>query len=291
MDRAGQALNRALEQMKEAIQRLERGQNPDDQQDEALDRIDDAQREVERAREEAEEELAREQLAKIGDVIKGLKERQEALGCEQARLQREALQRGRWGRDLQQSLKDLARNQKSLGDETARPAEKRLSEAPVFARLLKKSSEAMQTASEHLEEYLKKAALQPAQVVPDEETPRLQQEALRLLEQLLEVLKPDAGLALRRRGEDSGGGPEDDQPAANGGTGSDGIPPIVQYKLLRALQAEINRRTEEFARQHPDVRKLTQKEQAELKAIRRDQQEVADLLDELTQPPEEGGMP
>jgi hypothetical protein len=54
------------------------------------------------------------------------------------------------------------------------------------------------------------------------------------------------------------------------------------------MQSEINQKTEDFARQHPDSAKLTDKQKAELQAIRKEQKEVADLLDEIAEPPDEG---
>jgi hypothetical protein len=50
------------------------------------------------------------------------------------------------------------------------------------------------------------------------------------------------------------------------------------------LQADVNKRTEEFDKQHPDLTKLTDKEKADLQTLRRDQQEVAELVEEFAQP-------
>jgi hypothetical protein len=69
----------------------------------------------------------------------------------------------------------------------------------------------------------------------------------------------------------------------------DGLPPVAQLKLLRALQLEVNQKTDAFQKQHPDLGKLNAKEKAELQAIRKDQQEIADLLEELTRPADEPG--
>src|ERR1051326_3691469 len=103
-DRASQALSQSGNRMQQANRQLERGDNSEEQQQEALDRLNDAQDELEQAREQAEEELAREKLAKVADVIKGLKERQESLTAESARLHRELLQKKQWTRPLQSSL-------------------------------------------------------------------------------------------------------------------------------------------------------------------------------------------
>ncbi len=67
---------------------------------------------------------------------------------------------------------------------------------------------------------------------------------------------------------------------------------MAQLKLLRSIQADVNKRTDEFARQHPDPEKLTEKEKLELQAIHAEQREVGDLVDQLTTPAEpEGDKP
>ena len=78
-DRAREALSRASGEMEDAGQQLERGQGADDPQEEALDRLEEARREVQKARADAEEELAREKLVKVADELRRLKERHEAL--------------------------------------------------------------------------------------------------------------------------------------------------------------------------------------------------------------------
>jgi hypothetical protein len=124
-----------------------------------------------------------------------------------------------------------------------------------------------------------------ATALPDRETARLQQLALRRLDQIVAAIKEetDAGRAIAQAGGGQGGGEE-----GGGGGGMDnGLPPLGQLKLLRAMQAEINERTEAFRRKHPDLAELDERTRAELEAIRRDQREVADLLQELTRPGDE----
>ena len=89
----------------------------------------------------------------------------------------------------------------------------------------------------------------------------------------------------------NGGGGGQDGAQGGGRAPGDGIPQLAQIKLLRAMQAEINQRTDEFNKQHPDLGKLTKDEQTELQSIRREQQDVADLLDALTRPDNEGDRP
>jgi hypothetical protein len=282
--RASQALGKANSEMGQAGQQLQQGDDAEDKQDEALDRLNEARREVKRALGDAEEELAREQLGKIADQLKRLKERQEGHIAEGNRLQKEVQERKGWTRPLMFSLNDLSTAQKALGEETAKLAKDKLSDTLVFSRIMKKASKAMEQAGDRLTERYKRSKDKPEDTKPDEETVKLQQEAVRRLDQLLEAIKQEPGVPQRAMGPgDEPNGPSGNQP------GGDIIPPLAQLKLLRAMQVEINKKTEDFARQHPDPKQLTEKDKAELQAIRRDQQEVADLLDELTQGDEPEG--
>ncbi len=63
----------------------------------------------------------------------------------------------------------------------------------------------------------------------------------------------------------------------------DNIPPLAQLKLLRAMQAEVNERTKDFAKKHPDTSKLTEAQKKELQTIQREQREVAELVEEYSE--------
>ena len=289
-NQAGQAANQAAAQMDQALKRLERGQDAEEEQYEALDRLDEAQREVERTREEAEEELAREQAAKAAEEIKRLKQRQESLITEAGRIEKAVLQEKVWRNRLIESTLSLGRAEGELSNEAANLAEKKLAEAQVFGRLLQKSAKAMKDAGEKFTDRAKDAVEFPEDLKPAQAALELQKLALHRLDQLLEALKEEPGKAMRPPGGGGGGGGGGDG-GQGGGGGGDGLPPLVQYKLLRSLQSEINQRTEEFARKHPVSSKLSDKDQAELKAIQKEQSEIADLLEEVIQPPDEGGNP
>ncbi|HZT80237.1 MAG TPA: hypothetical protein VFA26_08445, partial [Gemmataceae bacterium] len=289
-------LDQAAEEMKRAGEQMDQGQAGDEQQDDALDRLDEAQRELERAREDTEEELAREQLAKVADLIKRIKERHEGFIAERERIQDELLRQKQW-RGLLISLGRLAEAQGETGlaGETASLAEEKLKGAPIFAKTMKKSADAMKGAAEKIIEHRQQVSDGgKAETPAGAEAARLQKEALRRLDQLLEALKEEPGAPLRAQkkkqdGQQPGGG--EGGGGGGGGGGGDGIPPLAQLKLLRAMQAEINQRTDEFTRQHPDKDKMDDRAKAELKALQRDQQEVAELLEELTRPADEGGKP
>jgi len=292
-DRASQAAGQAAAQMEQALRQLERGQDAEEEQEEALERLDEAQREVERTREQAEEELAREQAAKAAEEIKRLKQRHEALIAEASRIERAVLQQKAWRNSLVLSSKQLGRAQDELGDETKAFGEKKRAEAQVFGRLLQNAAEAMKGAGAKFNDRAEEAKDDPNDLTPATEAVKLQKEALRRLDQLLDALKQEPGMAMRLPGGSRGTRGDSGDGGTSGGSGAESLPPVVQYKLLKALQVEINQKTEEFAKNHPDAAKWTEKEKAEVLAIRKEQKEVADLLDALAEPPDEveGGKP
>lgn len=299
-DQAGQALSQAAGQMGRAGQQLNQGDNPEAEQDEALDRLNEARQQVQEAREEAEDELTREKLAKIADQLKGLKDRQESGMAEAARLHSEVLREKGWRRPLLSSLRELARFQAGLARETRALAEEKVSEARVFYHLLGKAAGDMERAGELARERLDQAQqtfeaaeggepeLDPAQEqAANDELQSAQRAAIRRLEQLLDALKPDQGGRRRPLDEDEGEQPGGEGGGGGGQPGGERFPPLAQLKALRALQQDVNARTERFHQQHPEAARLTAKDKAALQALRQEQQEIADLFQHLTAAVEE----
>lgn len=284
--RAKQALGAAGAEMAEAGRQLQRGGKQDDEkQEDVLDRLEETRRELEKARKKAEDELAREQLARVADTIKHIRERQQGHVEEAKRVQETVQRQNNWTRGLSKSVQSLGDNQSGLGEETDTVARRELSGSPVFSRLLQRASRSMDQGGKRAQQM---ATQKPApDTLPDVELNRHQQDALRRLSQLLDSLK-EAQNERRPLGEPPGGG-GDDGNAGGGGGGDDSLPPMAQLKLLRSLQEEVNRRTEDFRRKNPNLEGLDAKGRAELDDIRREQKEVADLLEQMTRPP--GEMP
>jgi hypothetical protein len=286
--RAAQAMQKAAEGMQRAGEQLSRGKDDPEDEQEALDRLQEAKEELKKAREQVEEELEREQLAKVADELKALRDRQAALVEERERIQKELLlERPDNWRRLLVSLGRLADNQgkDGLAKDLSELAKKKLEGAPVFARLLQKTADVMDEAAQRLKEHRDQAKDGgKAESEAGTEAARLQRDALARLESVLQTLKEEQNAPMAPR-QDQGGGGE------GGGGGGDGseIPPLAQLKLLRQMQVDVNKHTEEFRKVHPDLTKLDDKAKAELRKIRREQQEVAELLDELLDPDEGGG--
>jgi hypothetical protein len=298
-ERASQALGRASSEMQRAGQQLERGENSDGEQEELLERLNEAQQKLREAREEVEEELAREKLAKLADLIKGLRQRQESLLAESARIHREVLQLSSWPRRMLASLRSLADAQHGLGEETDRMAKEKLMDAKVFAYLLDKAGRDMDQASGRMLERLDKAqeqkenapAVKPstldllAEQAADAEIQSLQRRALQRIDRLLEALEANR-VSAQRPPPDKGSGDESGGGGGGPGPGSERIPPLAQLKVLRSLQQEVNERTTAFDKEHPDRNKLTNKDEQALQALGQEQLEIADLFQQLTAPTE-----
>ncbi len=291
--RAGQAAQKAADAMQRAAEKLSRGENAEEDQKEVLDRLQEAREEVKKAREQVEEELEREELAKVADQIRGIAERQQALITERERLQKELQQQRpeNW-RKLLISLGQLSENQgtkSGLGKELASLADKKLEGAPVFARLLKKTSDVMEQAGQQLMEHRDQLKDGGKPETPaGTEAARLQKAALDRLTGVLQTLKEEQNAPLAARNNEGGGEGGEGGGGGGGGNGSE-IPPLAQLKLLRQMQAEVNQRTEDFRKAHPDQAKLDEKGRADLQDIRHSQQEIKELLEELIEPDNGGG--
>jgi colicin import membrane protein len=292
--RASHELGKANEQMDDALQQLSRAEEADQKQEDVLDRLDEALEELEEARKQTEEHLAREQLTNLAEALKRHKERQESIKDETEALQKRVLQSKGWTRGQLGSLLKQKGAEDGLAGETEKDG-KKLTGAPVFARQVRNAAEAMKQAGMRADAMLKEvkadheAGRKPDLTrLPDAELGRAQGEAVRRLAQLLDAIKTAAEApprAARRQGGGGGGGGEGGGGAPNAG---DGIPPVAQYKLLRDMQAEINKKTEDFRKDHPDPDKLDAKDKAELQSLQKDQREVAELLDQLNRTPADG---
>ena len=294
---AAKALDQAAEKMGRAARRLEGGDDAEEEQKQALEQLQEAQEKLDQAKERTEEELARERLARIADEIKGLKERQDAAIAESGRLHKGMLRSGFWKDGMLNSLGDLMKTQDGLGKETARLKEK-LKGALVFEMILDKTVKAMNRAAKKMKDRQQealKAALKrapgeklnkdglAAENKAQERTEKLQQEASRRLQRLLDAAKPEPGVAVRpkKKKDDKNGDPKGEKNAKKKGLPGDGVPPLAQLKALRAEQQEVNDRTREFSEHHPNNANLGAEAQTELDEIRQDQERLFELFQRM----------
>jgi hypothetical protein len=275
-DRAAQAGQTASGKMGKAQDNLDQdeGEEAGKQQEEALADLEDAQEELEQARREAEEQLAMEQLSRMGDRLKALAERQEKIVTETSSYEG-ARQKNDGKLTIAQraGVKGLGQVQTGIKEETAELIEN-LEGAPVFALTLRRASQNMEDVARRLGE-----------LKTDSTTGQAAKAASDRFKQLMESLKNDAAGAGGQGGGGGGGGGG----AGGGGGGGDGIPATAQLKMLKSLQQEINERTEALDEMQRRNQKLTPDQAAELKKIGEEQGVLADLVRDMTRPRREDG--
>ncbi|MBN9120645.1 MAG: hypothetical protein J0I06_16080, partial [Planctomycetes bacterium] len=288
-DDAARDARTALDKMESARDDLEQGRPPGDAPAEAVDRLDTARDRLDVAAARAGRQLSDEKRRKLADQVKALVERQKAAVAEAARIHGEAARAKGWDRALLTSYSDLdAVREKEIAIEVRKLAEGDFAPLPVFARLLTDSAAAVDAARDKIKARCDDADLNAfdaeLEAINDRKVMRPMAQALRRLEQLAEALKPDDPKKPPKKDGDRPPpkAPQDPpQPNPNGGGEQDVVPPLAQLKVLRALQAELNERTAQFAKDHPDPDKLTEEERAELKELEQAQREIAELFEKM----------
>jgi hypothetical protein len=274
--------DRAARAGENAAGRMGRAQNnmDDDQaeqagkeEENALADLDDAQDELEEARRDAEEQLAIEQLARIGDELKALAGRQEKIASDTTSYQ-EIRQKNDGKLTIAQraGIRGLGEVEAGLKDETAELVEK-LEGAPVFALTLKRAAGSMDKAAKRLHE-----------IKTDQVTSDAAKAASDRFKQLLEALKADAG-----RGGQGGGGGGGAGGGGGGGENPDGIPATAQLKMLKSLQEEINDQTESLEETKRRKGHLTPEQTTDLNRLAEEQGVLADLVRDMTRPKRDDG--
>lgn len=280
---SAQELRRATREMAAAREQLENGEAPIEKQDDVLDRIDDAQRELERDRQKNDEELQREQAAKSADDIKSLRDRQQRMIDEATRLHAIVKKDKRWDRPVRTSLNDMRQQQQALAEDARSILEKKFAQAAVFGRMLRQSADAMDLAAKRIDSRLDAADTGPFDLeledIADRGIQSQQKLALKRLDQLLEAVKPDKPTAPPPAPPMGEKPPE--MPMGGMKPMGDALPPMAQLKALRLLQADIAERTAEFDKLHPDITKLNDDEVAELELLEKMQADVAELVKQL----------
>ncbi|CAN5849994.1 hypothetical protein BH23PLA1_BH23PLA1_06320 [soil metagenome] len=246
-------------------------------EEEVLNDLEQTQQEIADARRNAEEQLAMEQFLRMRDNLRLLGERQEKLledTVDSDQKRQEA--NGRLTRAESFDIRALARVQTGLRDET-QVLVSRLDGAPVFKLTLERAVADMEAAARRLQ-----------RIETGEETQRSEHSASKRFQQLLEALKADQA---------NQGGPQGGQPGGEGegeggpsGGAGDGIPTEAELKMLKALQEEINERTEHYEELSRRNQQLDQDQELELVRLEEDQGTIADLLRDIIQPRRPDGL-
>jgi hypothetical protein len=276
-DAGAKSGQKAAEAMAKAQGELDQddGEKAEGDEEEALQDLKQAQQEVAQARREAEEQLAMEQIAKMGDALKSIGERQNKLVDETGKYEKARAENdGKLTLGQRSSVRDLSRVQAGLKDEATELMERLGEGAPVFGLTLKKATDGMEAAAQRLQ-----------QLKTDDPTIRAEKLASSRFQQLIDSLKPEKAKGGGQQGQPG-------QPGDQGGQqrgGGDGIPAAAQIKMLRSLQQELNERTDFFDELLKRQKDLNPEQTAELDQLHEDQGTLADLVRDLTKPKKDDG--
>jgi len=270
---AGQTVAQAAGKMDEAAQSARQGncRGASEQAGGAKKDLDEARRQVQKRRLEAEVQLALEQLARLEETLQGVHRHQEAVIDETLRLDKLARDQGRLTRAQTASLVQLARDQGLLRSDTVGLTEK-LVGADVFNLALSGAAREMGQAAELLDRRETGAPTQQAE-----------QNALRRLGQLLEAIKPEE--PEESEDDEGEGGGQGGQQGSQPPPGS-GVQTLVELKLLKLLQQEINHRTQELEQTFGRADFLPDETRREYAQLSEEQGRLAELLLDLIQPQE-----
>jgi hypothetical protein len=286
-DAAARDTRNALDQMETSRDDLEKGKSGSRTQDDAIERLDTARDRIDSATNNAGERLSNEKRRKMADKIKALLERQKAAVSEADRIHGLVLKNKKWERPLLSSYADLEERERVLAAEVRLLSEKEFAPLPVLSRLLVEAAGAMDAASDKVKTRREDAldadpaiAFDPEfEAATDRKVKRPMALATRRLEQLLDALNEEPPKASPKKETQPAVEPKNPMPDNRGD--EDIIPPLAQLKILKALQAELNQRTEEFAKEHKDKGKLTEEEIAELKELEQSQRDIANLFEQM----------
>jgi len=302
--KAADALQKAQEEIANAKKQIEMGGDPQPNEKKADEELKNAKRDLQ----QAEEELAREMLIKFHDRLKADKGRQDALIERSENLHKKIIRDKSWRDSYLDTITGNIDGQKAVGEETELLHDK-IKEAKVFADILKRAKESMDTAEKTMDgrrelgkerRYAEKDGDErmDAKELKDEEdsqgeTIRNQKDASKRLDRLLDALKEELARKPQAPPEppDDPGG--DEQPPQRGQQNADGIPPTAQIKALKLEQLDLNDRTEDFARQNPGP-ELTDAQKKQFRDLEMEQQRLSELFQELVaqmQPPMPQPMP
>jgi len=217
-------------------------------------------------------------LRQLLDVLTGRQSLEDAETAWAARLEQElseltpmqraisqdTRQRQQLPDDLERdnALMELVRRQQGVADRT-RQVREESTPPPAFALGLASAEKSMTLASERLRHRL-----------ADDESARLQSDALRKLEQLLAALQ---ATPPPPRSDEIG------QPSGSQGPAPDQAPQpdysVTELKLLRLMQLEVNERTSEFDQEQ--AHELDEAALRELRELATEQQGLAELVQQM----------
>ena len=266
--RGAQSAARAARRMRQAQAGIEQrsAEQTAVSQHEALDDLQQLADELALRRRQIEQQLVRQQIEQLTDDLQAAADRQESLTLTTVSLDQRQRQRGSWSRSMKKELRETTDEQAALIDRIEQMRSS-LSEFPVIDVALEQAAVPMRSAIEGMQR-----SDVGAQTVEHQRAAHL-----RLL----------AVVAAARPSEESA----DAQAAAGGQSltppslGQSGLqqPRMVttQLRLLRHLQTDVQRRTDELLKQTQSPDADSHEISEERESLARDQSRIAELTQEL----------
>ena len=254
---AAQAVRRAGQAMNDAQSELAQGNVPRDAIEKSSDEMEQARNQLDQKQQTDEQQLRREKREAITRPLKGIRERQAATLAEAQRLQEQILQAKQWDRGLLVSLSDLQDRQAKLAEEL-RVLTEQLNDWPIFAALAEQAATAMDEAATRIENR----TFDTDPTAPfDAELEAIAQrrmtdpmlEALSRLDMIMQSVEEEKNKPQPQQPtppEEGQPPSEEDEPQPKKEEPT--IPPQAELKALRALQQEIATATARFHLKHPD---------------------------------------
>jgi hypothetical protein len=239
------------------------GDEAGEQAEQAQKDLDEAQEKLAERRQQAEMDLAREQIARMQDGLKSLQEQQQSLLAETQRLDELKIAQGRLSRSQIISVRDLARAERGLETECKSLAEK-VASAEVFHLALESIAAQMGRAGEAIE-----------QQETGEPTQQAEQDAIRRLGQVLDALKS----AAKQGGAGEKGGDAGGQGGKQSAAAQDTIRSLAEVKLMKLMQQDLNSRFQQLAERNDAAEEFVR--------LSDEQGKLADLMQNFTRPPAE----
>lgn len=270
-----EAAERAQERLNKVNEQL---QDPDladeaaDEMQQVVDDLEQVERDLALEKRVAQERLAVEELERIEGQLNSLLTQQQGVITETERLEAERAERGSLSRGQLRSLRDLADVERGLQID-AEQMEKSLKVAEVFSLVLRRTAKNLKMAADRLADKQTDAAVLA-----------LERDAVKKIESLLQVLRPEEpkekpkGDQPPPEGQQPDGQPMKPQDAQPPG---ESLPQLAQLKLLKALQEEFLERTQLLDGLRDKDGKLPEDAATELEDLAREQAELADLTRDL----------
>ncbi len=269
---AAQRAKQRLDRVNKQLQDPNLADEAADQMQQVVDDLEQVERDLAVEKRFAQERLAVEELEKIEDQLKGLLIQQQTVIAETERLEGERIERGSLTRGQLRSLRDLAEVERGLqGD--AEQMEKSLKVAEVFSLVLRRTARSLKLAADRLMDKQSDAAVLA-----------LERDAVKKIESLLMVLKPDeppdqanAPQQPAQAGQDPDEQTKPQQSLPPGAS----LPQLAQLKLLKVLQEEFLERTQLLDVLRDKGGNLPPDAVQELEELANEQAELADLTRDL----------